>query len=375
MEASTRTHAHTHTHTYSHALSHLPPPFLSPQLVEIERNESELEASRTDVASKESTEVVVKASHAKHVALLESQALSAEDKARETMANTARVVGEVKALSGIVEMLFFSLNAGGSLAAPPSQLSLTSPLKTTTSSSPAAALSSTSRASASMKMYSSPALVLSVQEPSGGVPMSSLANLMGMVENKAADIIQTYAAKLTMGEVSMSGDALETEETEEAEALEEERALAAAGEGGEIDAEKVSEKIMERVAAEKAAETTRPFISPASMGPSKPTGKLKESLTMSALVAAMTISASALGGEGVPAGGAGGSRGARGGAFGGGAAAAVEEEEEEKSSVVLRPLPIEELKRQAYKDVRADKTVKAIGQAAAMAAYVLGNKA
>jgi len=201
------------------------------------------------------------------------------------------------------------------------------------------------------------------------------------VENRAADIIQTYAAKMTLGEVTADGETLDADEIAEAEAAADDAALAAAEKEGEGDGglteEYVEAKIMAKVAQEKKEADNKPFISPASLGPSKPTGKLKESLTMSTLVSAMSVTTASTTGEGVGGVGTpGGTRSGRGlttpaglgGLYGG----EEEEEDNERSPVSSAPLPLEELKKLALQDVMADKTVKAIGKAAAVAAYVLG---
>jgi hypothetical protein len=225
--------------------------------------------------------------------------------------------------------------------------------------------------------------------------MSSLPSFMGMMENRASDLIQTYAAKVTMGEVQEDGEALDAEEAAEAAEAAEDKLLAAGAESAEAVAEGGDAKVAELMASmegeaskgDAEAGAGKRFFSPAALGPSRPTGKLKESLTTSALVAAMSISAGIGGDEGAGAGAGAGKRGG-GGAAGGSASArgtggagrlggGLEEAEEEeeaggKPGVALRPLSLEEIKRQAVGNIHADRTVRAIGSAAAMAALVLG---
>jgi hypothetical protein len=354
--------AHTHTHT------HL-------QLVEIERNEVELQGSRSDVQTKEESTSVLKQQRAKQMAFLEEQARTSEERASESLANANRVSTEVKTVLVAMEMLFYTLAAGQALTVP-SQMAL---------SSPSAAKS---RPTASLKMYSSPALVQAVHEGSS-ITMSSLPSFMGMMENRASDLIQTYAAKVTMGEVQEDGEALDAEEAAEAAEAAEDKLLAAGAESAEAVAEGGDAKVAELMASmegeaskgDAEAGAGKRFFSPAALGPSRPTGKLKESLTTSALVAAMSISAGIGGDEGAGAGkrgggAAGGGSSARGGGAGrlGGGREEAEEEEEAggKPGVALRPLSLEEIKRQAVGNIHADRTVRAIGSAAAMAALVLG---
>ncbi len=347
-----------------------PPPF--PQLVEIERNEVELQGSRMDVQVKETSTAALKQQRAKQLAFLEDQARSCEERASESLANANRVSSEVKTVLVAMEMLFYTLAAGQALTVP-SQLALTSPTK--------------SRPTASLKMYSSPALVQAVHEGSS-ITMSSLPSFMGMMENRASDLIQTYAAKVTIGEVKEDGEVLDAEEAAEQEALAEDKLLQegaeaaeALAEGGDAAAAALMAKMEGEASKEEAAATKR-FFSPAALGPSKPTGKLKESLTTSAMVAAMSISAGIggdEGGAGAAAGGGGTKRGsasaaasARAGRHGALEEAEEEEEASGKPGVALRPISLEEIKRQAMGSISADRTVRAIGSAAAVAALVLG---
>ena len=340
--------------------------------MEIERNEVELQSSRADVQVKETSTAALKQQRAKQLAFLEDQARSCEERASESLANANRVSSEVKTVLVAMEMLFYTLAAGQALTVP-SQLALTSPTK--------------SRPTASLKMYSSPALVQAVHEGSS-ITMSSLPSFMGMMENRASDLIQTYAAKVTIGEVKEDGEVLDAEEAAEQEALAEDKLLQegaeaaeAVAEGGEAAVAMLMAKMEGEASKEEAA--TKRFFSPAALGPSKPTGKLKESLTTSAMVAAMSISAGIggdEGGAGAAAGGGGTKRGsasaaasARAGRHGGALEEAEEEEEASgKPGVALRPISLEEIKRQAMGSISADRTVRAIGSAAAVAALVLG---
>ena len=377
--------------------------------MEIERNEVELQGSRNDVQTAEVSTSALKQQRARQLGLLEEQARQCEDKASETLASANRVGSEVKTLLVVVEMLFYTLAAGAGLTVP-RQLALSSPSLSATSSSSSSSSSSSassslvkSRPTASLKMYSSPALFMAVQEGSS-ITMSSLTSFMGMLENRASDLIQRYAAKVTMGEVADDGEVVEAEVAEEARELAEEKALranaeavaAAMAEGGDA---KVAELMASMDKAEAVAETaaaTKRFFSPAALGPSMPTGRLKESLATSALVAAMAISAGIGGDEGgaAAAGAAAGSRrggvaaAATAGGSGSGSGSSSRglsprsrgvaeegEEEEEESSrggAALRPMSLEEIKRQTQSSISSDRTVKAIGSAAAVAAVVLG---
>ena len=159
--------------------------------MEIERNEVELQGSRNDVQTAEVSTSALKQQRARQLGLLEEQARQCEDKASETLASANRVGSEVKTLLVVVEMLFYTLAAGAGLTVP-RQLALSSPsLSATSSSSSSSSASSSlvkSRPTASLKMYSSPALFMAVQEGSS-ITMSSLPSFMGMMENRASDLI------------------------------------------------------------------------------------------------------------------------------------------------------------------------------------------
>ena len=332
--------------------------------MEIERNEAELLAARGEVQKKESSESSTKAALAKALSSLTSQAETAEEKSREVAISANRVSAEVRSLLPAVEFLFHTLAAGEAVAGPVDG-SAGAPAKT----------------SASMKMYNSPALQLAVREQAPPTA-SLLPSFMGILENRSADIIQLYAAMLTAGQIRDGGDVLDAEAAMEEEARDDDAALKAAAAGAEALVEN------EAVAAAPAEAPlpdlpTKRFISPAALGPSKPMGGLKESLTTSALVAAMSATATtgvAAGGEG-GVGAAGGAAGAtRRGATGRAEAmpsmrrGAVEEEEEEAAgkAAVIRPYTLDELKRQAVASITADRSVPAIKSAATSAAGILG---
>lgn len=312
---------------------------------------------------KESSESSTKAALAQALSSLTSQAESAEAKSAEVASSAARVSTEVRALLPAVEFLFHTLAAGEAVAGPADSASAVAPSKT----------------SSSLKMYNSPALQMAVREQTPPTA-SLLPSFMGILENRAADVVQLYAAMLSAGQIK-DGEEFDGDVAEEEAARDDDAALkaAAASAEGLVEASAPA-------AAAKAEEAPLPelpskrFISPAALGPSKPMGGLKESLTTSALVAAMSATAT----TGVAAGGEGGA-GAAGGAAGGtrrGATAtmpsmrrgAAEEEEEEAAGklTVIRPYTLDELKRQAVASITADRSVPAIKSAATSAAAFLG---
>jgi hypothetical protein len=316
------------------------------------------------VQKKESSESSTKAALAQALSSLTSQAESAEAKSAEVASSAARVSAEVRALLPAVEFLFHTLAAGEAVAGPADSASAVAPSKT----------------SSSLKMYNSPALQMAVREQTPPTA-SLLPSFMGILENRAADVVQLYAAKLSAGQIKDGGEEFDADAAEEEAARDDDAALkaAAASAEGLVEASAPA-------AAAKAEEAPLPelpskrFISPAALGPSKPMGGLKESLTTSALVAAMSATAT----TGVAAGGEGGA-GAAGGAAGGtrrGATAtmpsmrrgAAEEEEEEAAGklTVIRPYTLDELKRQAVASITADRSVPAIKSAATSAAAFLG---
>ncbi len=86
---------------------------------------------------------------------------------------------------------------------------------------------------------------------------------------------------------------------------------------------------------------------PAALGPSRPTGRLKESLTSSALVAALAVDAAKMEGP----------------------EALLMDRDGDGDNV--RPLGLAELKRQAARQMEGDKSFKAVWSAAQQAATVL----
>jgi len=336
--------------------------------MEIERLELANATAREDVKGKESSEAALTHARSSAVAALEAQASHLESHADEAAANVQRIMSEMRSIFPVVEVLFNSLGCDSALA-PRAKAS-------------AGLMSPLSKQTASLAMYASPALIEAVKE--GGVTASSVPHFMGMLENRGADVIQTYAAMVTNGSLSAGADA----------GAEEAEVVARKAEADEIKLQQAVElaaagALAEGEAAGAAAappppppgETVRRFISSSALGPSLPTGRLKESLTTSMLVAAMSMPASA-GGAAAPAGAAAGAAGGAGATAGRARGRAEpashrhagggDDEPEEDSGGAPRPYSIDELKAQASAQLRSDESVKAISSAAAVAASILG---
>jgi hypothetical protein len=336
--------------------------------MEIETLELSNATARQDVKGKEASTTALVAARSTAISTLEQQAAYLETQLAEATTQSHRMMEEIKSTFSFIDVLFTSLGCDSALAPRKEPTSMQSPL---------------SKQTASLAMYASPALIEAVKD--GGVSASSLSHFMGMTENRCADIIQTYAAMVTTGALDENGgDAVNGDA--EIEALKAEK--------NEIEIAKAVDDAVANALAEDAAgepteaapvvqsapqESARRFISSSALGPSQPTGKLKESLTTSALVAAMASTVSA-GGPVVPRDGA-----AVGAAAGAGKGrtgrdlmhssrhqAEEEPEDDAFSSGPLRPFSMEELKSQAHVQLNSDESYKVISNAAQAAASILG---
>jgi hypothetical protein len=205
-----------------------------------------------------------------------------------------RMLAEVQALYPIVEFAFMATGC---------HMAFDQPQSVSLDSTGRGGAGSPIRSkTAALKMYNeSAAMRMEVQS---GVNATSLVDFVGIIENHAADLIQQYAAVVTTG-----------------------------GFGSSMGAN-----------GNPSMDMTRRFLSPAALGPSRPSGKLKESVTTSALMAA-------LGGEpGKPDGSVA---------------------EDGTGDDDARPMTVAELKRQAAAQVGGDKTMKLMRASATHAANVL----
>ncbi len=245
--------------------------------------EREVADMRREVHSKDSDSAARKVGRIEEEERLEAEAASLERQVGEASASAARITAEVRALFATVQFAFHA--TGCDAAFDPVTLQALG------GESPAAPTSPIRAKTAALKMYTDDTVVRA--EVRSSISAGTLPAFIGIIENHAADLIQQYAAVMSTGGLA-EGD------------------------------------------------LTRRFISPAALGPSRPPGRLKESVTSSALMAA-------LGADVV-------------------AADAANGEEDEDS---VRPLSMDALKRLASSSSGTDKNYHVMRSAANTAANVL----
>ncbi len=292
-----------------------PTPFPHLQVVEIERLEKDVVEMRSEVRARESATAVTKAARQQQNTTLEMTAAQMEAQLVEASAAAARMQEEVKAMFPVIDFAFYTLGCDQAFEVPTGTPG--SPVKPKTPA-PSSPLRSKT---ASLKMYTAnPAMKEDVRS---GVTAGSIAQFMGIVENRSADIIQQFAAVNIGG----SGNAAAM--------------LAAGGTfGGGSRSTSPAPDATASAALGSTADPRRAALSPAALGPSRPTGRLKESLTSSALVAALAVDASKMD--------------------------APDGDKDDE-----RPISLEELKRQAMRQMEGDKNFRAVRSAAFTAASVL----
>jgi len=205
-------------------------------VVEIERLEKDVAEMRQEVKAREASTAVTKAARQTHNTSLETTAAQMEHQLVEVSAASARMMEEVKAVFPVIDFAFYALGSDKAFEVP----SASSPSKGG-HHAPAGGASSPLRSkTASLKMYT--ANPATKQDVKSGVTAGTLSQFMGIIENRSADVIQQYAA------AHMGGGAAGSRSPSPAPA-----ALLAA----------------------EAADTRRGALSPAAMGPSRPTGRLK----------------------------------------------------------------------------------------------------
>jgi hypothetical protein len=271
---------------------------------EIERLEKDVNDMRAALKGRDASQALQKAQRYQALSTVEAAAASMDGAVLETSAAAAAVVAEVRSVLRVVEFAFHALGcdqvfeAAGMPGTVGGQLALT----LRASGGAAAPSSPLKNKTASLKMYTSS--VATHEEVRAGVTPATLTAFMGIIENRAADIIQQY--------------------------------VASAGASSAF--------------ASAAAAAAPPAVAPgqaAALGPSRPSGRLKESLTSSALVTALAMDASKLEAPlapGVPS-------------------VAADDD--------LRPISMAELKRQAARQLDNDKNFKTLRASAAMASAAM----
>jgi hypothetical protein len=290
------------------------PILFPPQVLEIERLEKDVAEMRNEVKAREAQTAITKAARQSQNTSLEAAAAQMEAQLVETSVAAARMLEEVKSMFPIIDYAFYAIGCDKAFVVPHGgSASPSSPTKGG-ASAPSGSSSPLRSKTASLKMYmSNPAMK---QDVKSGVNASSVSQFMGIIENRSADIIQQYAA-VNIGGVG---------------------ALEIKAGGGSRSASPAPDADGFRTVGGAGARV----LSPAALGPSRPTGRLKESLTSSALVAALAVDA-----------------------------AKMEAPEADRGDDELRPISLDELKRQAAKQMEMDKGFKAVKSAALQAASVL----
>lgn len=263
-------------------------------VVDIERLEKDVAEMRSEVQVRDAQTAITKQARINYNTSLETTAAQMEAQLIEVNASVTRMMEEVKVMFPIIDFAFYAIGSDRAFEVPTGS---SSPTKAQSHGSPLRSKT------ASLKMYTgNPAMKEDVKS---GVTASSLSQFMGIIESRSADIIQQYA-------VSSNG----------------------------LEISKPSRS--SSPVPEFASTSTQRFpMSPANaLGPSRPTGKLKESLTSSALIAALAVDSTKM--------------------------EAPDGDREDE-----RPISLEELKRQAARQMEGDKNFKAVRSAALQAATIL----
>lgn len=261
---------------------------------DIERLEKDVADLRVQLKAREATQAVQKAQRLQSVSTAETAAASMDGAVLEAAAAAAGVVAEVRASFKVVEFAFHALGCDQvfDAAALPgtqgAQLALTAR---------GGGSSPLKNKTASLKMYTSS--VGTHEEVRAGVTPATLSQFMGIIENRSSDIIQQYVA--TTGGSGVVG----------------------------------------------SAPAAIPPSQVAALGPSRPSGRLKESLTSSTLVTALALDAAKL--EAPPSTG--------------GPSVAIDDD--------LRPISMAELKKQAMRQLDTDKNFRAMRASAAVASAAM----
>lgn len=335
--------------------------------------ELEVANARDELRGKDEEDTATTQQRRRALAALKAQAEYLEAASVESAKASERVLAEVRHLFPLVEVVFHVLGCRATVAAQQKGGPDGALAEAPTVSSPMRYMPT-----ASLKMYSSP-VVAAEFTGDAGVAASSMPQYMGMIETRGSDLVQLYAAMIATGALTSDGAEATDEEQRAADkraAVASEAAAgaaAAAGSDGGEGGTPASSPTPALRAPAADAPSARTFLSPAALGPSRPTGRLKESLTTSALIAAMAPS-SLPGHHGEhEGGGVGGTTrsSARFGAAAAAAAAAAAEEDDDDDGSGVRPLTHAELKRQAIAHIAADRNMRAIASAATAASSYL----
>ena len=267
---------------------------------EIERLEKDVNDMRAALKGRDAAQALQKAQRHQALSTVEAAAASMDGAVLEASAMAASVVAEVRAVFKVVEFAFHALGCDQvfDAAALPGTAGAQLALTQRASGAGAAPSSPLKNKTASLKMYTSS--VATHEEVRAGVTPSTLTAFMGIIENRSADIIQQYVA-------SSAGAA---------------------------------------AAASSASQAVAPS-QVAALGPSRPSGRLKESLTSSALVTALAMDAAKLEAPNSQ----------------GGPSVAIDDD--------LRPISMAELKKQAMRQMDTDKNFRMLRASAAMASAAM----
>jgi hypothetical protein len=261
---------------------------------EIERLERDVVDLRNSLKTRDIQQTVFKEQRKSNLSRIEDAASDMDRRVLETAEQAAVESAEVRAMFRTIEFMFHAIGCDQAFLpeAPVAQRS-SSPLRSKT---------------ASLKMYTSS--VSTSEEVKTGITMATVPQFMGIIENRSADIIQQY--------VAMLGNSLP--------------AAAGSGRAGQLEAQ---------LAATKAAAASTSAAS--ALAPSRPSGRLKESVASSTLVTALAIDSSKLE---LPSSG--------------------KDDDDD-----VRPLSLDELKRQAVRQLDTDKNFRQVRASAIMASQAM----
>lgn len=333
--------------------------------LDIEQLEAEVARLNAEVEARDVLDNERKLRRQQRVEVLEAQSKELESKVMETEQLAEFTKNEVKSLFPVIEYLFHAI--GCETAVPEEGATTTN--NTTSAERFATALSPLRADTSSLKMFGNPTLKHSVRS---GVTITTLGHFMGLIENRSADIIQQYAAAAATGAL----DRVEYVPDADNVPTGNENA------GKTITLGGISYPVE---GLNASTEPQKRYMSSAALGPSKPTGKLKESLTTSSVVTAFAITMGA--NTAPPPQNTTSTWGATSrSTYGAGRSVHPNDDDNDydkdgadlddnmangTQANVVRPLPISELKRQAAISISNDKMVKSLAAAASTAASIL----
>jgi hypothetical protein len=339
--------------------------------MEIERLEHEVRAAQDRLAASESANAELKADRAATLGSLQHARTELDVQLHERDAAVRSMLADVQSLYPAIEYVFAATGCeavfdaaaaaaaaggGGAEVAAHDALSraVASPLR--------------SRLPA-MRMLASPTVQ---EEVRGAVTTATLARFLGVIENRSADVVQQYAVRCAAARPShirsaeaQAGSQPSQSSSRRSSAAQLAHAAASIGAAAMAEAHASDSGVNNSVPA-------------SALGPARPTGRLRETLTSAAVVAALSMDPAKMEVDEAAAAAAAAGTGASkrqqtdagpASRKGHRAATTVASEREDDGSV--RPVPLAELKRQAMTQMAGDKMLRAMRASAGMAATVM----